>query len=64
MRDEIDGRIWVDHHEQLSKSIDDGLAALRALATRLPAWDGSTVQLLALIVSFGITALTFNATTA
>lgn len=64
MRDEIDGRIWVAHHEQFSQSIDNGLAKLRALAVRLTDWDGSTVQLLALILSFGITALTFNTTTA
>lgn len=64
MRDEIDARIWIGQHEQFSQSIDDGLATLRAFAGRVTAWDGSTVQLLALIVSFAITALTFNVTTA
>ena len=29
-----------------------------------PVWDGTTAQLLALVASFAITALTFNATAA
>jgi hypothetical protein len=64
MRDEIDGRVWVANHEQFSKDVDSGLNALRSIFARLPAWDGSTVQLLALVAAFAITALTFNTTAA
>jgi hypothetical protein len=64
MRDEIDGRIWVAHHDEFAQSIDEAFSRLRSALTRAPAWDGTTVQLLALIASFAITALTFNTTTA
>lgn len=62
MRDEIDGRIWTAHHEQLAQSIDGALAALRRGAARLPGWDGTTQHLLALVASFALTALSFNTT--
>lgn len=64
MRDEIDGRLWADHHDQLSELIDAGVARLRAAVARLPSWDGSTQHLAALVASFAITALSLNATTA
>jgi hypothetical protein len=63
MRDEIDARLWIDHHEALSDGIERGLAAIRSGLHRFAAWDGTTHQLLALVVSFAITALTFDATT-
>lgn len=37
MRDEIDGRQWEANHEQLSQSIDDGIAAIRHAFVRLTA---------------------------
>lgn len=63
MRDQIDARLWVDHHEAFSEGIDRGLAALRSGLQRFAAWDGTSHQLLALVLSFAITALTFNTTT-
>ena len=63
MRDEMDGRIWTAHHEQFSDAIDAVASKLRSLLTRIPAWDGSTQHLLALVASFAVTALSFNATT-
>ena len=64
MRDEMDGRLWVDHHEGLSEAIDRTMAALRAGIARLALWDGSSHQLMALAAAFLITALTFNTTSA
>ena len=69
MRDEIDGRMWVEHHDQFSLLVDRGLARLgaglsrlRAGALRLASWDGTTAQLFAMITAFAITALSFNTT--
>jgi hypothetical protein len=64
MRDELDGRMWVDHHDQFSEWIDSAIAVLRSGLSRLSTWDGSTAQLLAMIAAFAVTALTFNATAA
>jgi hypothetical protein len=60
---EMDLRLWVDHHEAFSDDIDRGFAALRSAFHRFAAWDGTTHQLIALVLSFAITALTFNTTT-
>ena len=64
MRDELDSRIWVQHHEQFALLVDDAVAAVRSGLARLGQWDGTTHQLLAMILSFAITGLTFNATAA
>ena len=64
MRDEMDGRLWVENHEQFAQGIDDLITRVRNGLARLAAWDGSTAQLLALVIAFAITALTFNTTTA
>jgi hypothetical protein len=64
MRDEMDGRIWVENHEQFSEAIDGALIAAGAALRRLLAWDGTTQHLLALAVAFAATALTFNVTAA
>ena len=63
MRDQLDAQIWVDNHEAFSAGVDEALARLRSALHRFAAWDGTTHQLLALVVTFGITALTFNTTT-
>ena len=67
MRDQLDAQIWVENHEAFSAGIDEALtrlgSGLRSALHRFAAWDGSTHQLLALLVAFGITALTFNTTT-
>jgi len=45
MRDEYDARLWEANHEQLSQSIDDGIALVRHAFVRLTArlydapWD-------------------------
>lgn len=62
MRDEMDGRIWTAHHEQFSEALDGALASIRSALTRLPTWDGTTQHLLALVASFAVTAISFNAT--
>ena len=62
MRDLIDARLWADHHEAFGEGVDRALAAIRSGLHRFAAWDGSTHQLLALVLSFAITALTFNVT--
>jgi hypothetical protein len=63
MRDEIEARLWVDHHAALSEAIDRGFAALGRRLGRFAEWDGTTHQLIALAGSFVITALSFGATT-
>jgi hypothetical protein len=69
MRDEMDARMWVQHHDQFSLSVDRGLARLgaglhrlRGAASRLAHWDGTTAQLAAMVAAFAITALSFNTT--
>ena len=62
MRDEMDGRLWVDHHEALADGVDRALGGLRSAVSRFAGWDGTTHQLLALVASFAITALTFQTT--
>ena len=64
MRDDFLTADWANHHSALSDGIDRGLAALRAGIGKFWEWDGTTHQLVALVVSFAITALTFNTTTA
>ena len=63
MRDQLDAQIWVDNHEAFSAGIDRALSEVHSALHRFAAWDGTTHQLLALLVAFGITALTFNTTT-
>lgn len=63
MRDDFLSSEWADSHSALSAGIDRGFAAIRAGIGKLWQWDGTTHQLFALVVSFAITGLTFNATT-
>ena len=62
MIDHIESRMWADHHAQFSDWVGDAANAVRGALARLPAWDGTTHQLMALVASFAITALSFNAT--
>jgi len=62
MRDELDGRMWVDHHEQFGEWVDNAAAALRSGIARFAGWDGSTHQLLAMIGAFAVTALSLALT--
>ena len=63
MRDEMDGRLWVAHHDELSLSIDRGLKRLGRAFQRFASWDGTTPQLLAIIAAFLVTSLGFSTTT-
>jgi len=58
----MDGRMWVAHHEAFGELVDRAGAALREVFNRMVAWDGTTHQLIALVLSFAITGLTFNST--
>jgi hypothetical protein len=62
MREELDGRMWVDHHEQFGEWIDDITATIRASLARFAGWDGSTHQLLAMIAAFAVTGLSLTLT--
>lgn len=64
MRDELDGRMWVDHHDQFGLWVDGAIAAIRSGLARLASWDGSSAQLLALVAALAVTGLTFNSATA
>jgi hypothetical protein len=64
MRDEIDARLWTDHHEAFAEGVDRAFAGLRSALGRFAQWDGSSHQLLALVVAFAITALSFQSTAA
>jgi hypothetical protein len=61
MRDEIDSRLWVEHHEALGREATAALASLRGwLAGR--DGRGPASQLLALAAAFAVAAITLNAT--
>ena len=62
MRDELDARIWNDHHEAVTEGMDRALAAFGRVVARFGQWDGTTHQLFALIAAFLTTGLTFNTT--
>jgi hypothetical protein len=62
MRDEIDGRMWVAHHDQFSAWVGTAAATVRAGLYRLAGWDGSVHQLLALAAAFALTGLSLTFT--
>jgi hypothetical protein len=62
MRDELDGRMWVDHHDGFGDLVDNAAAALRAGLARFAGWDGSTHQLLAMVAAFAVTGLSLALT--
>lgn len=57
MRDELDGRMWVDHHDQFSEWVGNAAATIRVGLYRLAGWDGSVHQLFALAAAFALTGL-------
>ncbi len=63
MRDELDARMWNDHHEQFSQAMDGAIGApggaLRFGASRAAGLPG---QLLSLAAALGVTLLTLGAT--
>ncbi len=63
MRDEMDGRLWVAHHNELNLSIDRVLARLRNGLARLATSDGRTPQLFAILAAFLVTSLGLISTT-
>ena len=61
MRDQYDAQMWIAHHDQFSGSIGQALAKGRdALLARLPSAAAAT-QLIAVTAAFGLTLLTFSA---
>jgi len=62
MRDEIDARIWVDNHEQLSRDLDGLVRRAGAALRRLSEPTGGTARLLALASALTLTLLTFDTT--
>jgi hypothetical protein len=71
MKDEMFGRMWVAHHDELSLSIDRGLSRLRGRLAgvrkgleKLAAWDGTTSHLAAMVAAFLITSFGLISTTA
>jgi hypothetical protein len=62
MRDEIDSRMWLAHHDDFSRWVESAAGAVRSAITRLAGWDGTTHQLLALIAAFAITGLSIGST--
>lgn len=64
MVDQFLDRIWDGDRDRYADGVDDVAAGLRTLFDRFAAWDGTTHQLLALIVSFAITAISFQTTAA
>jgi hypothetical protein len=63
MRDEMFGRLWEAHHDELSLSIDRGLIRLRNGLARLANWDGTGPQLLAMAAASLITSVGLFTTT-
>lgn len=57
MRDELDGRMWADHHEQFGEWVDNAAATIRAGLARFAGWYGSTHQLLAMVAALAVTGL-------
>ncbi len=62
MRDEMDARLWAEHHEQFSEMVDKVVGALGAALRRLGGWDGSTAHLVSMLGALALTALTFRST--
>ena len=62
MRDELDGRMWIAHHDQFSQWVGTAADTIRAGLYRLAGWDGSVHQLLALAAAFALTGLSLSFT--
>ena len=61
MRDEIDSRIWVEHHDAFGRELSAAAASLRGwFASRNG--SGPTSQLLAIAAAFAVAAISLNAT--
>ena len=63
MLDEMDGHLWVAHHNEFSLWAGRALAGLRRGFERLASWDGTTAQLFAIVAAFLVTGLGFTSTT-
>ena len=57
MREELDGRMWVAHHESFGDWVVGAAGTIRAGLHRFAGWDGSMNQLLALTLAFALTGL-------
>ena len=61
MRDEMDGRIWAAHHQQMSKSMENFLAALGGNLSAPPA---AAKHLIVGAASLGMALLTLGGSVA
>jgi len=62
MLDEMDGRLWVAHHNEFSLWASRAFTGLRQGLARFASWDGTTHQLLAIVGALVITGLGFTST--
>ena len=62
MRDELDSRMWLAHHDDFNHWVDDAASAIRSALARFATWEGTTHQLLALVAAFAVTGLSIGST--
>jgi hypothetical protein len=62
MREELDGRMWADHHDRFVAWVGDAAKRVRGGLDRFAGWDGSSHQLLAMIAALAVTGLSLIAT--
>lgn len=60
MRDEMDARLWVEHHGGFADGIDQAIARIRHGLASFAGWDGSSAQFLAMATAFVLTALNIS----
>lgn len=64
MRDEMDARLWTNHHESFSRSVNEGFRALqRKLRNHAPA-KGAAGQLIAVVLAASFSLITIGGTLA
>lgn len=62
MIDEMDGRLWVAHHNEFSLWAGRALGRIRQGLARFASWDGTTHQLVAILAALAVTSLGFTTT--
>lgn len=62
MLDEMDGRLWVAHHDEFSLWAGRAFGRLRQGLARFASWDGTTPQLLAIVAALAVTSLGLTTT--
>lgn len=64
MRDEIDARIWAEHHEAFTRSIDAGLRRLSSRLERVRLSEGAVAHMIAFVLAAGLSLVSIGATVA